>query len=465
VMFGFGGESFRGDGEGGAGIPMTPFGASYFGAPPTTANSGTFGAAPVSFGASVGGGTYRNETSFGSSPNVVTGPFAQSTAIGGFGDSSSFTTTGLDGSFPSGFGSGFGGGFSNVNSGDGRPGWDTGNGQGFGSQSNVPQATFRSSFVTSNPFGASPGGSVATVAFGTSSNVVTTTQSLGFSPPSKNNWGSQTGPQFFGSNPFGASTNDPSVSNDTGMQQQSDNEDMADGSTSPFGFAKFSSNSYGDKGRGSLSRVDEEVPMTGSSSPTPETRESAVHEQRIKDNMEEKKRLQAKIEEKKKKLLERKLKKTQAKETSLNADATPFFSSSDPSLVERNATRFASSPKDQTASDSRGQGQESQQNDKVDRKILENAVSLLGSCVNMCPDDELARREREGDIQQLEIVQPGTLHPGHWTLRDTAIKRFRRSAADYKLDVADWVRPASVLERTVSYIEEWVMVSFQVVYR
>mmetsp|Transcript_1827 Transcript_1827/g.4769 ORF Transcript_1827/g.4769 Transcript_1827/m.4769 type:complete len:1347 (-) Transcript_1827:2062-6102(-) len=75
----------------------------------------------------------------------------------------------------------------------------------------------------------------------------------------------------------------------------------------------------------------------------------------------------------------------------------------------------------------------------------------------MCPDDELQRRENESDVQALEIPLPGILHPPHWTLKDTAIKRFRRSAADYKLDVPEWVRPPEVLEKTLGYLEEWIM--------
>jgi hypothetical protein len=54
----------------------------------------------------------------------------------------------------------------------------------------------------------------------------------------------------------------------------------------------------------------------------------------------------------------------------------------------------------------------------------------------MCPDDELKRRENEGDIQLLETVHPA-IHPAGWTLRNTAVKRFRRSAADYKLDIPE----------------------------
>lgn len=57
-----------------------------------------------------------------------------------------------------------------------------------------------------------------------------------------------------------------------------------------------------------------------------------------------------------------------------------------------------------------------------------------------------------------KITDPGGLHPEHWTLRDTAVKRFRRSAADFKLDIPELVRPPEVLERVCGYLEEWVMV-------
>ena len=95
--------------------------------------------------------------------------------------------------------------------------------------------------------------------------------------------------------------------------------------------------------------------------------------------------------------------------------------------------------------------------DDLDLRILSNAKSLIGTCTFMCPDEELLRREKEGDIQLLEVTDPGGLHPKEWTLRDTAVKRFRRSAADFKLDIPDWVRPPEVLERVCAYLEEWVM--------
>ena len=63
----------------------------------------------------------------------------------------------------------------------------------------------------------------------------------------------------------------------------------------------------------------------------------------------------------------------------------------------------------------------------------------------MCPNEELLRREEENDIQLLELPH-ASIHPKDWTLRDTAVKRFKRSAADFKLDIPELVRPPHVLE-------------------
>ncbi|KAL3780792.1 hypothetical protein ACHAW5_004905 [Stephanodiscus triporus] len=107
---------------------------------------------------------------------------------------------------------------------------------------------------------------------------------------------------------------------------------------------------------------------------------------------------------------------------------------------------------DEADDDDGGEGGED-----LDLRILSNARSLIGTCTSMCPDEELLRREKEGDIQLLEVTDPGGIHPKEWTLRDTAVKRFRRSAADFKLDIPEWVRPPEVLERVCGYLEEWVM--------
>ena len=188
--------------------------------------------------------------------------------------------------------------------------------------------------------------------------------------------------------------------------------------------------------------------------------------------------LKAKLAQKKKKLEEGKQKQRKqdsttppptwtTPESTLEAVASESPKSS---LADRNAVRFA--PK--ANSNTRSQLPESvdaalvikkpiissAQEEKLHTQLdLEDAVALVGTCQHMCPDQELRQREQEGDIQLLETPQPGTIHPPDWNLRNTAVKRFRRSAADYKLDIPELVRPPDVLELTCSYLEEWVMVS------
>lgn len=181
--------------------------------------------------------------------------------------------------------------------------------------------------------------------------------------------------------------------------------------------------------------------------------------------------LQAKIAEKKKKIEEKRLaeeKRLSEAASTLRADAAPFHPTSidTTEAAQRNAVRFAEStdlstksqlPADLLDADLAAQSALRNAGNQGGRADLQSAVSLVGTCPHMCPDEELLRREREGDVQLLERPDP-LLHPPHWTLRDTMVKRFRRSAADYKLDVPEWIRPPDVLERVCSYLEEWVMV-------
>ena len=130
-------------------------------------------------------------------------------------------------------------------------------------------------------------------------------------------------------------------------------------------------------------------------------------------------------------------------------------------MAAKNAARFATKTDRSTRSllpadllkkaQAREEGSEQQEpeegelNDDEDnmggKGALHKAKSLDGICMVMCPDEELLRREKEGDIQMLETPDPGGIHPAGWTLRDTAVKRFRRSAADFKLDIPELVRP------------------------
>jgi hypothetical protein len=171
--------------------------------------------------------------------------------------------------------------------------------------------------------------------------------------------------------------------------------------------------------------------------------------------------LKAKLEEKKRLLKERKELKSKDVTPPRSRSASPEQSN----LAARNAMRFTSKTNDTTQShmptDLRGpHAKVSNMTSPVpqtDRETLSEAVSLVGTCPYMCPDEELIRREVEGDIQMLELPRPGELHPQGWSLRNTVVKRFRRSAADYKLDVPEWVRPPDVLENVCGYLEEWVM--------
>lgn len=457
--FGFGGSQTQPSTQGFGGAPSSSFGGTAPFGQPQTPNVQPFGiSAPQP----------QSATTFGASTNVV-----HSTSFGQPNP-------------------------SNMNPGFGNAGTAA---QGFGGTTSnsafgTPQtSTFNDSHVA-NPFGISSANSGTTstgLTFGASSNVVTNNNQGGFSNVSGNTWGAPPSSTGLGANPFGSSTFGTSSSNDI-VQNQSDNEDMADG-PKIFGASQGTRLSLPRNTSPKLVTVKEDtatfdsVPAVISTNPFA----TGQNQKELEDKKRQKKKLEAEIEAKKKKLLERKLKKKSSSTDSLlNANAaswvpasssspipsssSPIPSSSSPipagaSLAERNAIRFgqASKPSQTRAhlpSDIRKRLDKEQpdvhnpvtSSRKDGREDLENATSLIGTCQYMCPDDELIRRERENDIQQLEIPHPGVLHPSDWTLRNTAVKRFRRSAADYKLDVPEWVRPPDVLEKVCGYLEEWVMV-------
>ena len=180
--------------------------------------------------------------------------------------------------------------------------------------------------------------------------------------------------------------------------------------------------------------------------------------------------LNAQIEEKKKRLLERMEEK---KRKLLKDQKQPsIHSTSDiTALAERNAARFSNNanvstfihdlPSDLQSIAQDQQDQQQQQQQQQHHQSQENcnqSTSLIGTCPYMCPNEELLKRQKENDIQLLEMLSNDkSIHPKHWTLRDTTVKRFRRSAADFKLDIPELVRNPKVLEMTCSYLEEWVM--------
>ncbi|GMI46322.1 hypothetical protein TrCOL_g9561 [Triparma columacea] len=148
----------------------------------------------------------------------------------------------------------------------------------------------------------------------------------------------------------------------------------------------------------------------------------------------------------------------------------PSTSTSTSSLAAKNAARFAPSndssksflsPEDLKAAAGKEEGEGRQVGYESDdsesgNRDLTAATSLMGKCLTMCPISEMIQRDKESDIKQMERPSD-KVFPKHWTLKDTAIKRFRRSAAAYKLDIPELVRPPWVLERTTSFIEEYVM--------
>jgi hypothetical protein len=261
---------------------------------------------------------------------------------------------------------------------------------------------------------------------------------------------------------------------------QSDSEEMGDQSPAsdlPFGMPVMTTPPTTTTGwpsriprkgdRASLNSIPETVPSTTEDAGESQSDKKADADRKLAE-------LKAKLAEKKKRLEEKRRKGARSTSPKLNANAAPFVPGN-ASLAERNALRFAGDTgrgetramlpaelRSKADEDATAQNALRNAGGRGEREDLENATSLVGTCPHMCPDEELLRREREGDIQLLERPVPGEVHPQNWTLRDTMVKRFRRSAADYKLDVPEWVRPPDVLEKVCGYLEEWVMVSFKV---
>ena len=360
--------------------------------------------------------------SFGMSSNVV----ASSHSGGSFAPTSGIPTS-----------AGFGGGTS---------GFSSGGGMGpFGSASSSTSSNFGTQQQQQQPPTTTFATPVPTASFG------------GFSPPQQQQ----------------------QPADDDGMADADDDDTGTPASNLPFGqpvttatWSRSAASPFGGGG-GASSAVG--APSTG----------AASNGQQSKNDAEEKLAvLKAKLAEKVRKREEKKKREAteqvanQRKESAnaLRAEASAFVpssSSTSSQLAQRNAERFASSKETATRSQlpadllSQSNADAMAANNalrnaggRADREHLENAVSLIGTCEYMCPDEELLRREGESDIQLLERPVPdGKFHPARWTLRDTMVKRFRRSAADYKLDVPEWIRPPDVLERVCGYLEEWVMVS------
>eukprot|EP00985_Skeletonema_marinoi_P029406 scaffold27797_cov139-Skeletonema_marinoi.AAC.1 len=428
----FGGVSGGNNNNNNSNTPSsTPFGSSSaaFGSNPSTNTTGGFG---LSANTTVAGGGFGSSSSSsttaaagGANLSANAAAFTPSTTTGGFGSSSVGGTLGGGG----GFGASVGGDNNNSSSNH--------NISGFGGGSSS-----KSSF--GGGFGGQTVSSTTTTAFGGGG---------GFGTPATTSTPSTTA---FGNNTDGyaGGTNESSSS------------------SFPFGTR--------------IPRKEKAAPQTasGGGSEASKTSSSADGDAQLAA-------LRAKIQEKKQRLLDKKKNQQQQQQQQSNSGASSGMSpprtttdnDRNAELAAKNAMRFASQQENKALSsllptDLQGRAQASQSNDDrttpvggdvgnnndVDdddddlaHRNVNNAKSLIGICTSMCPDEELLRREKEGDIQLLEITDPGGLHPTHWTLRDTAVKRFRRSAADFKLDIPELVRPPEVLERVCGYLEEWVM--------
>ncbi|KAG9312753.1 SAC3/GANP/Nin1/mts3/eIF-3 p25 family-domain-containing protein [Chiua virens] len=78
-------------------------------------------------------------------------------------------------------------------------------------------------------------------------------------------------------------------------------------------------------------------------------------------------------------------------------------------------------------------------------KRLEDAITMVGTCMDMCPRFERYRRERENSLFEWETI-PGTKRVDH----KRAVKAYERAAGDKTLP-SD-LRPPDVLKRTLDYL-------------
>lgn len=278
------------------------------------------------------------------------------------------------------------------------------------------------------------------------------------------------------STPFGISTTVTSAGTDSGMEDADEDQEYSNETSNlPFRQPFTADAPSSAKTTFSNEWTRSTSTMMSSSSPKP-----TIATSNDDDTEAKLAQLKAKLA-KKKRIYEEKLQREkQAKQQQvLNPDATPFVPQGESESLlssqqqQQRIDRFSveTSANNKTKTQLPADLQSSQlahevsltnslrnQGGRNGRENLQDAKALIGTCLYMCPDEEILRRERESDIQLLEQLDLGRIHPSHWTLRDTMVKRFRRSAADFKLDVPDWVRPPDVLERVCAYLEEWVMV-------
>ncbi|KAL4071877.1 SAC3/GANP/Nin1/mts3/eIF-3 p25 family-domain-containing protein [Scleroderma citrinum] len=83
--------------------------------------------------------------------------------------------------------------------------------------------------------------------------------------------------------------------------------------------------------------------------------------------------------------------------------------------------------------------------DPLVQKSLKDAITMVGTCRDMCPRYERYRRERENNLNEWETI-PGTKRVDH----KRAVKMYERAAGDKTLP-SD-LRPPKVLKRTLDYL-------------
>ncbi|KAF9265005.1 hypothetical protein L218DRAFT_924765 [Marasmius fiardii PR-910] len=88
---------------------------------------------------------------------------------------------------------------------------------------------------------------------------------------------------------------------------------------------------------------------------------------------------------------------------------------------------------------------EGKMDDPTVPKRLEDAITIIGTCPDMCPRFERYRRERENNLFEWETI-PGTKRVDH----ARAVKMYERAAGD-KVIPSD-LRPPHVLRRTLNYL-------------
>ena len=81
---------------------------------------------------------------------------------------------------------------------------------------------------------------------------------------------------------------------------------------------------------------------------------------------------------------------------------------------------------------------------------LEEGRFIVWGGVPLCvfvPHPKYAPKPVNADMEDIQVRGYGVaLHPKGWTLRDTAVKRFRRSDDDFRLDISELILPPFVME-------------------